>query len=473
MSATFTRMMLRKVALVGAAAVLFALPAEAALTSSEKGQIKDFVAGARIEDAGKVRSLVARTDLAPEESTAALQAALTPVSFTEARGAFLKELVFGGASGPSRPVLALATVRALLARADALYSKYIGGLDHEPAAIGELVAIYGWLDTAIANAGQTTAQKHDVLMGISSDSYETAAKALEVHIKANARWLQASTTIPPSVGRVRAQAQIAFVDMLPDGLTRRVDAATRLGLQGARKGLLTTYGTLLADNGNVDDVHAGRVQQLFAHLPAARSDVELLYAGEDTPGKPAPLRARGTVVYVAPGGLWPFSGPPAESFDTVSGSITYDLAVLTAKRAIAARNELRQQADDDATAATGDANRLLGRPRAPSIEHVLGGAIQAVLTDAQTAIDIAARRHAGGRPETAALLADAIGALAVSDGKDGTTVDAGKGGGWATISAIKLGPNGAASSFSFDGHTYAIDKTSFTKDKVAYAPTVK
>lgn len=290
-------------ALLGAAAFLFSLPAEAALTSSEKGQIKDFVAGARIEDAEKVRSLVARTDLAPEESTSALSAALTPVPFTDARGVFLKELVFGGASGPSRPVLALATVRALLARADALYSRYIGGLDREPGAIAELVSIYGWLDGAIANAGQTTPQKHDVLQGISSDSYETAAKAIEVHIKANARWLEAGSAVPPSVGRVRAQAEVVFVDMLPDGLTRRVDAATRLGLSSARKALLTTYGILLADNGNVDEARAGRVQQLIAHLPAARADVELLYAGEDTPGKPAPLRARGSVVYVAPSTL--------------------------------------------------------------------------------------------------------------------------------------------------------------------------
>ena len=469
-------MMLRApgwLALLGAAAMLFAPPARAALTSSEKGQIKDFVAGARLEDAGKVRSLVARTDLANEESTAALSAALTPVAFTDARGVFLKELVFGGASGPSRPILALATVRALLARADTVYSKNIGGLDHEPAAITELVTIYGWLDAAIANAGQTTPQKHDVQQGISPDSYETAAKAIEVHIKANARWLEAGTPVPATVGRVRAQAEIAFVDMLPDGLTRRVDAATRLGLQGARKALLITYGTLFADNGNVDEARVGRVQSLFGHLPAARADVAVLYAGENTTGKPVPLRARGTVVYVAPGGLWPFAGPPAESFDSMTGAVTYDLSVLIAKRALAARNELRVQADDDGNAATGDANRLLGRPRAPSVEHVLGGAIQALLTDTQIALDVAAKRFAEGRPESAALLADAVGALAVVDGKDAATVEVGKAGAWVTMSAIKLGPNHAATGFSFDGHAYAIDKKSFTKDKAPYVPLVK
>ena len=111
--------------------------ADAALTSSERGQIRDFVARGQVENAARVRSLVARTDLTAEESIAAVTEALVPVPFVEQRAAFLRELVFGVASASSRPLLAQAVVRGLLARADAVYVKYVGGLDHEVNAITE------------------------------------------------------------------------------------------------------------------------------------------------------------------------------------------------------------------------------------------------------------------------------------------------------------------------------------------------
>src|SRR5262245_19244269 len=100
-------------ALVSAAVVFGAAPASAALTSSEKGQIRDFVATAHMENAHRVRSLIARTDLTPEESIAALTEAVAPVAFSDARGRFVKEVVFGGASDASRPILALSAVKAL------------------------------------------------------------------------------------------------------------------------------------------------------------------------------------------------------------------------------------------------------------------------------------------------------------------------------------------------------------------------
>ncbi len=60
---------------LGAAVALLAVlilggasDANAALTSSERGQIRDFVSRAQAENAGRVRSLVARTDLTADES---------------------------------------------------------------------------------------------------------------------------------------------------------------------------------------------------------------------------------------------------------------------------------------------------------------------------------------------------------------------------------------------------------------------
>ena len=78
--------------------LLGARSAEAALTSSEKGQIRDFVAAARSENAARVRALVARTDLTAESPISALSEAVAPVPFTDARAVFLRELAFGAPS---------------------------------------------------------------------------------------------------------------------------------------------------------------------------------------------------------------------------------------------------------------------------------------------------------------------------------------------------------------------------------------
>src|SRR5688572_23837248 len=136
------------------ATLAFSTESRAALTSSEKAQLRDFVASARIENAGRVRTLVARTDHTEAESIAALVEAVSPVPWTPERAAFVKEVVFGGASAASRPLLAVATTNAMLARADSIYQKYTGGLDHEPRAIAELISIYAFLDTEIANASK-------------------------------------------------------------------------------------------------------------------------------------------------------------------------------------------------------------------------------------------------------------------------------------------------------------------------------
>lgn len=454
-------------ALLGAAIFFGANVANAALTSSEKGQIKDFVAGARAENAHKVRSLVARTDLTPEESIAALTDAVAPVAFTEQRGIFLKEMAFGGASAASRPIVVLAEVKALVARADAIYQRYVGGLDHEPRAVQELVAIYGWLDATIANAGKPTSTAHDGAAGIPNATYEECSKVLRDHIERQARWLKGDGAVPESIGRLRAQAQVTFVDMLPDGLTRRVDAADRLALTGARRTMMTEWGVLFADAGKLDEAKLERVRQILTRLPGARADLGLVYAGGDRTG--APLRARGLVAYVAPvAAPYPFPDEVAPgTYDPTTSAIAHDLAVIAAKRALESGSELRMQAERDAAAASGDPGRLLGRPRAPSVEHVIGAAIHALVTDAPRAIDLSFARLLGSRPETAALLSDALGALAAfpsddKDAKQGPKVDAGaKGGsGWTSFSAIRLAPNGSALGFTIDGHAWSIDRAS-------------
>lgn len=489
---------------LGAALVVTAIllagsvrPAEAALTSSEKAQIKDFVAGARAENASRVRALVARTDLTSEESISALAEAVSPVPFTDARGIFLREMVFGVSSAPSRPLLAHAVTRSLLARADAVYQKYVGGLDHEPRAVAELVAIYAFLDGTIANAGRPTLAAHDASAGVSAAAYEDCSKELRAHVEKNARWLKGDGAVPETVGRVRAQAQVALLDMLPDGLTRRVDAADRLGLKGARRQMLTDWGILLQDAGKLDEARADKVRQALTRLPGARVDLELVYAGEDR----GPLRTRGLVAFVggaSAGEANPFGDEltPA-TVDAGMSAVIQDLSVLAVKRALDNRGELKLQADKDSAATQGDPGRMLGKPRAPSTEHVVGSAAHLLVLDAPRALDLAFVRVVGARPESAALLSDAIGALATfavasgtAAGKDakpaGLSLELGKGAGTGTttMSAIRLAPNGAALGFTLEGHTWAIERgtpngavTGVTRDgqvvSLAHLPTAR
>lgn len=427
--------------------------ASAALTTSERGQVRDFVARGKVESAAKVRALVARTDLSVEESTAAMVDALSPVTFDEARANFVRELVFGAASAPSRPLVAQIVTRGLLARADAIYQRYVGGLDHEPRALAELWAIYAFLDADVANAGRPTFAAHDASAGVPSATYEACGKALREHVERNARWLKGDGAIAEAAARVRAQAQLALIDMLPDGLTRRVDAADQLGLGAARRKMLGEWGVLLADAGKLGEAEAERVRDVLAKLPGARVDLSVLWASADR----GPLRARGQVARVgAPGAdEYPFAdlvtGGP---HDPATSAIALDLSVLAAKRALDNRGELRLVAERDAAAAQGSRDRLLGRPRAPSVDHVIGAAVHLLVLDAPRAIDLAGLRFVAGRPESAALLSDAMGALAAFATPD----PSGGGAELPFAKAIRLAPSGAAVGFTEGGRAWSLER---------------
>lgn len=437
-----------RAALLVAASLLLATATEsrAALTSSEKAQLRDFVASARMENTGRVRTLVARTDHTEAESIAALIEAVTPVPWTPERAAFIKDVVFGGASAASRPLLSVATVKALLARADSVYQKYPGGLDHEPRAVSELVAIYAFLDAEIAAAPKQA--------GIPVASYESASKAMKDHVDLNQRWLKGDGPLAETVARVRAQAQLLLFDLLPEGTTRRLDAADRLGLKGARRQMLSDWGVFLSDGGKIDEAKAGAVRAVLARLPGAREGVEMIYAGDEH----GPLRARGAVVFVGAGGAdaYPFDNDVSTgTLDAAVSStspIALDLSVLAARRALDKNADLRAQAERDAVAAQADPKKLLGRPRGPGVDQVVGAAVHLLMLDPARTLDLAFMRFIDGRKESAALLSDALGALAVF-APTPNQLDLAK-----PVTALKLAANGAATSFTLDGHAWLVDR---------------
>ena len=58
------------------------------------------------------------------------------------------------------------------------------------------------------------------------------AKALADHVARDASMLHFDVQLPPAVAKLRAQAALALLDAMPDGATRRVDAADKLGARG-------------------------------------------------------------------------------------------------------------------------------------------------------------------------------------------------------------------------------------------------
>lgn len=441
------------------ALVTFAPAARAALTSSEKAQIRDFTSAAQLENAGRVRALVARTDLSEAESIAAMSDALEAIPFDTSRARFVKEVLFGPSSAPSRAVLVTATVRGLLARADAVHQKFVGGLDHEPRALAELASIYAFLDGEIANAGRTGLPGHDPNAGIPSATYEECSKALRDHVEKNARWLKGDLQVAEPVARVRAQAQVALFDMLPDGPTRRADAADRLGLKGPRRQMLVDWGVLFADAGKLDEASLEKVRRALARLPVARTDVSVIFAGEDR----GPIRARSGVAYVstdAPGsGASPFGDELTSSpYDAKVGGVILDLATLATKRTLEDKPKLKEVATRDAKAAAAE-GRFLGIPRGANPEQEIGAAVQAVLVDAPRATDLAMVRFLGRHGESLALLSDAIGVLAAQSPEP---IDVGKAGGTTTLTGIRLAPSGVALGFTLEGNAWTIERAEGT-----------
>ncbi len=453
-----------------ACAVAFALlsprEARAALTQSEQAQIDGFVAGADVRNAAKVRSLVARPDLSIDESAASLTEALAPAAWTEAKAAFFRDMLFGGASTAARPTVAVASTRALLARAQAELSK-VPTLDPHPDVQAELARIYGFLAGEIANAGRPRGAAHDPQAGIPASSYEACAKAIADHIRQNPRVFRPDSPLSQGPARLRAQLQLALLDMLEDTPTRRVDAADQMGLAGARRTFLTDLGLLVLDAGKADDSRVAKVRALVDRLPAVRVGVEAIYFGAAHPG----LRARAPVVGVevpleisSPGPVAPGGSEEVEPgpLDLPLFALAYELSRVAAYGALDNRGELRLQAERDVSAG--------GKKPAPGMttEQRLAGTMAQLVTDAPRTLDLAFVRFLSGRSETTALVSDALGALAAfapsGSPAGGLALRLGRPrngtGDTETVTAtnVRLAPNGAVTSFALTGHTWEIHR---------------
>jgi hypothetical protein len=421
-------------AAVLAAALVFAPmlapTASASLTTSEGEQVRGYVE--RADHADRVRALVARPDLTADESAAVMASALGGIALDDRHAAYLGEMVRGAPTPATRPVLAVAIVRGLLARVDALYAAHPADLERAGAALAEIGLAYDFAATQVSgpDTSMTDASRAEV------------GRALSDHVSRNASLLRLDAPVGPAVARLRAQVALTMLDSLPDGPTRKIDAADKLGVSGARRAVLVDMGLLLLDRGGSDD-RIAQVRSVLDRMPQARDGAVALYIGDDH----AALRSRGRVITVADA-----TGPLGEAASPWGGeadppqvaaltmSVARGLADAAVARATDKRPGLGVQIGQDG-----------GAPGVATVVAML-------VVDPSRTVDVACARLISGRRETAAWLSDAMGVLAVAapaaDPHQGLTLPLGPG----QATHVALDPTGAVNAFRLDGHLWRLDR---------------
>jgi hypothetical protein len=271
------------------ACLVVAPRASAALTASETEEVRGYLATESHAD--RLRALVARPDLTADESAAAIAAGLSGLGVDERRIAFLRDAISGAPAKASRPVLAVAMVRGLLARAEALYAQHTADLERS-ADLADIARVYSFATTEVI-AGDDAARAV-VLRALADHMGREAVLALDAPVTMN-------------VARVRAQAALALYDALPQGPTARVDGADKLRLAGARRSALVGLGVLVLDAGK-GDTRVAEVRAMLELFPGAREGVEAIFVGDAN----ATFQGRARVVATddAPDGVLSSSASP-------------------------------------------------------------------------------------------------------------------------------------------------------------------
>jgi hypothetical protein len=430
---------------VVAAFLSAAAPARASLTASESEQVRRGVA--TVTDLPRVRALVARPDLTPDEAASALIAPLSTTPLDAQHIAFLRELVFGESSDSARPVLAVAALRGVLARADVILGQHAVDLERSPAALAELALAYEFAER-VAAAGPAA--------NVPASARDQCARVLAEHLTRGGSLLLPQSRADAHVRLVRAQAAIALLDAMPDAPTRRIDAAEKLALTGARRDLLVQRGVLLLDGGG-DDARAATLRSLLDRFPALRDGVEAVFVGADA----SSLSARdGAVLAIGedPGGaagptlLWgALSGGSGRSLSSdvaaegFATSAARGLAGAAVSRAAAQKDDLRARIEGDGGVSAVSAMAAMLALNAPR------------------ALEVTVARLRAGHKESAACLADAIAALDVFalPSPEGPAVPVGSAraaGSTEQLSHVSLDPTGAASAFTLEGQRWHFER---------------
>ncbi len=414
--------------------LLFTAPVRAALTDSEKAQVKGFVQSGKLENAAKVRALVARPDLSVDEATEPLGAGFSAVAFDERHEKLAHEILLGPGSTAARSDLAPAVVRALLARASraqAAMPQNETGRDALKAdeLSQEIVRIHRFVSESIANAGKPPADGHDGTAGFRDDSLEACARAYIAHIQANPTTLQQGKPISASLIPVRAQTALTTSD-LARGLIQRHELSTAFGLSGAAKAFFDRHGTLIEDGGTASAARIAKLVALFDAVPAAAEGLGLWLvsksskSGLSSRGRIASARVSVSQDAGAPAtGLWAEDVDP-DPTDRELAEAAYSVAWTATRSAFAKSPALRMAAERSlARALSGGEEAYLSRDLPESVlapegvdwhgapgaspEQYVVHALRLLLLDAPRTRAIALGRatHARYEPMEALLLA--------------------------------------------------------------------
>ncbi len=455
--------------------------ASAALTSSEKAVVASFVEKAALDTAPRVRALVARPDLAPDEVAEPLVRGYGAAPFDDAHARFTEALLFGPGSAASRNTLVPAVVRALLRRAAVRMEELpvdatAEGGGRERAAAAEVLAIHAFIDSRVANAGTPPPDGHDPSAAIRDDALRAAVDLEKEHWLAHERWFRSMKPVSAELARVRVQAATAVVD-LGRGVVGRHELADWLGLDGARAGLFERTGVLAFGSGAEPEA---RVADAVRWLEAAPHATDGLSVWLLDKSDPTGLVARGRIARtgvrlgsatrpLSPSRLWPAEVTPSRP-DAALARVLRSVAELATARALATRPSLAATARAMAERAAGAGPtgylsvEVLAEPLAgeagvpappPGGEAVLASAVHLLLVDAPRALDLALIRAAAGRPQALEQFATALSVL--TDGKRATLGRTRPDGSIEAIDATDVGATSdAATAFVLSGKHYAV-----------------
>ncbi|HVW24884.1 MAG TPA: hypothetical protein VHC69_05910 [Polyangiaceae bacterium] len=460
---------------------LFTRPALAALTDSEKAVVRTFVVKGVLDTAPRVRSLVARPDLAPEEVSEALKPGLAEATFDEQHERFLDALLFGPGSAAARSTLVPAVVDGLLARTGALFGDVPLDAKASPDARGrrasdESIAIHAFVDRHIANAGIPAADGHDPSVGIHDDALKAAALSYKDFYATHAQAFGEGARVSQEMLRLRVQAALAMID-LARGIVPRQELSQWLGLSGERRGFFERTFVLVDADGAPD----ARTAVATRMLESAGHATDGLSAWLIAKVSPAGLAARGVVARAGAflgevprpmdgSSLWPPDVKPG-STDAALVAVAESAAELSTAHALAQNDSLRERARRAAehAARAGAEGYLaplpaqmtlggaLGQPAPPPTpELVLAGAVELAVLDGQRAVEVAVIRAGEGRPEPLEQLALALTVLS-PDGSHLTVGTPAAAGVVAQVDASEVKTtDGLVSSFALLGKRYTV-----------------
>src|SRR5262249_12241680 len=159
------------------------------------------------DTAPRVRALVGRPDLTPQEIAAALRPGLSEAPFDDKHQRFVDALLFGQGSAASRNTLVPAVVDGLLTRAGTDYGDVPldASARTDPKArraAEEALSIHAYVDRKVANAGRPSPDGHDLAAGIRDDALKAAALLYKDHLAAHEAGLRTPGRVSPEMLRL-------------------------------------------------------------------------------------------------------------------------------------------------------------------------------------------------------------------------------------------------------------------------------